>query len=83
MFCWLVYVFLFCLFLASKERAREEKEHDKERAKVNQSVYAATFDLEAVLYTPCSNVSQIFYKRKLFDKEVWLGPIKVTYLIKR
>lgn len=51
--------------IASKERAREEKEHDKERAKVNQSVYAATFDLEAVLYTPCSNVSQIFYKRKL------------------
>jgi hypothetical protein len=41
--------------------AREEKEHAKERAKVNQSVYAATFDLEAVLYTPCSNVSQIFY----------------------
>lgn len=42
--------------IASKERAREEKEHDKERAKANQSVYAATFDLEAVLYTPCSNV---------------------------
>jgi Tfp pilus assembly protein PilN len=27
--------------IASKERAREEKEHAKERAKVNQSVYAA------------------------------------------
>jgi hypothetical protein len=30
--------------IASKERAREEKEHDKERAKVNQSVNAASFD---------------------------------------
>ena len=28
-------------------------------------MFVGTFDLEAVLYTPCSNVSQLFYKRKL------------------
>jgi hypothetical protein len=48
-----------------KERAREEKGRDKERAQKDNTFYSATFDLEAVLYTPCSNVSQIFYKRKL------------------
>lgn len=52
--------------IASKKRAREETEHDKEKAKSDRSVFSATFDLEAVLYTPCSNVSQIFYKRKLY-----------------
>lgn len=51
--------------LNSKDRARQEKEIDKQRAKVDKSLFAATFDLEAVLYTPCSTVSQIFYKRKL------------------
>ena len=51
--------------LTSKERAREEKELDKQKAKSDSAVYAATFDLEAVLYTPCSTVSQIFYRRKL------------------
>jgi hypothetical protein len=51
--------------LTSKEREREEKELDKQKAKSDSAVYAATFDLEAVLYTPCSTVSQIFYRRKL------------------
>jgi hypothetical protein len=47
--------------LTSKEREREEKELDKQKAKSDSAVYAATFDLEAVLYTPCSTVSQIFW----------------------
>ena len=48
-----------------KNKARAEKEKDKMKAKVDKSFYAATFDREAVLPTPCSNVSQIYYKRKL------------------
>lgn len=34
-------------------------------SKGNKSVYTAAFDLVAVLSTPCSNVSQVYYKRKL------------------
>ena len=48
-----------------KERAREEKTKDKERAKTDKSVYVATFDLQAVLTTPCSLVSELYYSRKL------------------
>jgi hypothetical protein len=48
-----------------KENARTEKEQDKQLAKSKKSVYVATFDLEAVLSTPCSTVSQVYYKRKL------------------
>lgn len=48
-----------------KERARDEKEKDKQTAKDYNSLYVATFDLEAVLSTPCSTVSQVYYKRKL------------------
>ena len=51
--------------LKNKDRARQEKEMDKQKGKADKSIFAATFDLEAVLYTPCSTVSQIFYKRKL------------------
>ena len=48
-----------------KNQAREEKEKDKIISKENKAMYVATFDLQAVLPTPCSNVSQIYYKRKL------------------
>ena len=51
--------------LKRKDEARSEKEKDKEAAKQEKSIYTATFDLQAVLYTPCSNVSKVFYKRKL------------------
>ena len=43
-----------------------EKEKDKEASKQNKCLYTVTFDLQAVLYTPCSNVSKVFYKRKLY-----------------
>jgi hypothetical protein len=46
--------------VARKETACNEKNRYKEMAKKDPSVYCATFDLEAVLYTPCSNVSQLF-----------------------
>ena len=48
-----------------KERAREEKTKDKERSKTDKGIYVATFDLQAVLTTPCSLVSELYYSRKL------------------
>ncbi|MCG8049000.1 MAG: hypothetical protein N0E48_25925 [Candidatus Thiodiazotropha endolucinida] len=48
-----------------KEESRTEKENDKKVSQSDKSVCAVTFDLEAVLSTPCSNVSQVYYKRKL------------------
>ncbi|CAC5417012.1 unnamed protein product [Mytilus coruscus] len=48
-----------------KEKSREEKRLDKERAKTDRSFAAVTFDLEAVLPTPCSMVGDLFYKRCL------------------
>ena len=48
-----------------KDRAREEKLTDKLIAIQDKSVHVTTFDLEAVLSTPCSLVSQLYYKRKL------------------
>jgi hypothetical protein len=44
-----------------KMRAREEKKKDKEHAKISKDTFEATFDLQAVLQTPCSIVSQIYY----------------------
>ena len=48
-----------------KNRARSEKVADKEKAAANQSVTALTVDLQSVLSTPCSNVSSLYYMRKL------------------
>lgn len=48
-----------------KTQAREQKEIDKKKAKENESYKAVTFDLEQVLTTPWSNVSCLFYSRKL------------------
>ena len=48
-----------------KVRAREEKLSAKLTAMKDPSVHAVTFDLESVLHTPCSLVSQVYYKRKL------------------
>lgn len=48
-----------------KTRAREEKEKDKNLARISNYMYVATVDLQAVLSTPCSLVSQIYYTRKL------------------
>ena len=48
-----------------KDRAGHEKEKDKQTAKEDNFHFVATFDLEAVLSTPCSTVGQVYYKRKL------------------
>jgi hypothetical protein len=48
-----------------KQRGRQEKQKDKEDAQKYNHIHTATFDLEAVLPTPFSLVSQAYYKRKL------------------
>lgn len=47
-----------------KTLARQEKNNDKIRAENDKSFTSITFDLQAVLYSPCSNVSSFFYTRK-------------------
>lgn len=51
--------------IENKLKAREEKEKDKQKAKANKQYYAATFDLQAVLTTPCSLIGELYYTRKL------------------
>ena len=51
--------------LERKDDARCQKEQDKQRAVSDPKYHTVTFDLQAVLTTPCSRVSQLYYKRKL------------------
>ena len=51
--------------LKNKNRAREEKAKDKERAFIDPSFSSITMDLQQVLSTPSSTTSVLFYKRKL------------------
>lgn len=62
--------------LKRKDEAWSEKEMDKEASKQEKSIYTATLDLQAVLYTPCSNASTVFYKGKL----IHLHLQKKTYI---
>ena len=48
-----------------KVEAREEKEKDKKLSMKSSEIHTATFDIQKVLSTPCSLVSQVYYKRKL------------------
>ena len=45
--------------------AREEKEKDKNKAKLDLKYCVATFNLQAVLTMHCSLVSELYYSRKL------------------
>ena len=47
------------------DRARQEKESDKRRAQEDKAFHSFTFDLQSVLYTPYSNVSTMYYMRKI------------------
>lgn len=49
-----------------KELARMEKDSDKTKAVncLDNSFRAFTFDLQAILYSPCSSVSSMYYSRK-------------------
>lgn len=44
-----------------KQRAREEKGKDKRKVQSQSNVHAACFDLQSVLYTPCSLVNLMYY----------------------
>ena len=55
----------FDAHMQRKEICRDEKRKDKARALSDESFYSATFDLENVLQTPCSLVSELYYRRKL------------------
>lgn len=48
-----------------KLQVRQVKEEMKEMAKQDPKLCAAVFDLQQVIYTPKSNHSSIFYKRRL------------------
>ncbi len=50
---------------ARKEQARNHKKQDKELGQSTESVRTCTFNLEQVLTTPWSNVSSLYYSRKL------------------
>ncbi|MEW8548304.1 MAG: hypothetical protein AB2693_32775 [Candidatus Thiodiazotropha sp.] len=54
----------YAIHQTRKNTARDEKERDKQLAKTHPNIYAATFDLQAVLYTLCSMVSLMYYMRK-------------------
>ena len=51
--------------LREKELSREEKTKDAETADENTQVLC--FDLQAVLTTPCGEISTFYYKRRLFS----------------
>ncbi|XP_030834203.1 uncharacterized protein LOC100888373 [Strongylocentrotus purpuratus] len=51
--------------LKNKERARQEKKSDKEKAQTCPNSAAFTFDLQQVLSCPSAQTSVLFYKRKL------------------
>ena len=55
----------YAIHQARRTTAREDKERHIQLAKANANIYDATFDLQAVLYTPCSMVSLMYYMRKL------------------
>lgn len=48
-----------------KVQSRQQKDKDKQRAISDKTFHAATFNLQAVLTSPCSLVGELYYKRKL------------------
>ncbi|KAJ4431178.1 hypothetical protein ANN_19775 [Periplaneta americana] len=64
----------------NKDDATKEKENDKQKAKNVSNFKSFTFDLQSVLYTPCSQVSTLYYTRKfctynltIYDQETKKG----------
>ena len=50
---------------ARKTASRKAKQIYKSRTETDKTFYAATFDLQAVLKTPCSIVGELHYKRNI------------------
>ena len=51
--------------IQEKARAQKEKQSDKIEAQENATYNSYTFDLQSMLYTPCLNLSPLYYTRKL------------------
>ncbi len=51
--------------LARKERAQNQKKEDASEAKMRNNLCVASFDLQSVLQIPSSEVSPMYYKRKI------------------
>ena len=51
--------------VAMKNQCQEAKAADKNEASQKSNMAIATFDLQSVLQTPCSQVSTLYYSRKL------------------
>ncbi|KAF2891326.1 hypothetical protein ILUMI_14847, partial [Ignelater luminosus] len=51
--------------IKNKAKSREEKEKNVVLSKENNNVIVANFDLQAVLPTPCRDISTFFYKCRL------------------
>jgi len=51
--------------LRQKDRAQDEKHHDKAVAAQDESCLLTTFDMQNVLQLPVSEVGALYYKRKL------------------
>lgn len=47
-----------------KNAVRQQKEKSKQTAKEDTTFLCASFDLQQVIYLPCSNESAVFYKRR-------------------
>ena len=51
--------------MAHKDRSRIEKANDKDICSNDCTKHTISFDMEAVLITPCNNICILYYKRKL------------------
>lgn len=51
--------------IRNKNKSRIEKKSDIDKAKSDQSLAVAVYDLQAVFQTPCGEVSSFYYKSKL------------------
>lgn len=51
--------------LKNKAKSREEKQQDVAKSKEYNNIVVACFDLQAVLPTPCGDISTFFYKCRL------------------
>lgn len=61
--------------LHRNKRAKEEKSNDRKRARTDETFTTCSFDLQSVLQLPHSNVSLMYYSRKLcfYNLCVWEG----------
>ena len=51
--------------IRNKQRAKEEKNIDKQKSKVDPNFRSITFDLQKVPQCPCSGIGPLYYARKL------------------